>query len=278
MASDSPRSIGTAPYGSRIPTIPRGITTLSRTATGLAVAPNPGPLGLVVAELDGKVRLFDREGTPLSALDGPGGVVTSPRLATDGRLLAMAGDDPTGPVVVRDVERDQPILARNMETTIERLGLVSSRQLAIGAGPTIHLFDLNANEEADPITLSVPEPVNEIIATTDGRRLAACTTGGRVLAWQREDNGGFQPIALAEDGSNALATNITFAPDGRSLVAGDQDGGLRFWEWPGGALSAGSGPVAGGSRRWTSPTTADSCSRSRRTGRRRSGTFRKAAR
>ncbi|MBX6314315.1 MAG: caspase family protein, partial [Isosphaeraceae bacterium] len=215
----------------------RGARPLTEVGTGLACASGVGPLSFAVAELDGKIRLFGREGTPIRELDSPPGVITSRRLATDGRLL-VAGDDERGRLIIWDMETGKPIPDCEFGAPIDLVRLFPNGLLTVVTEKRIHVISCGTQSRDEVARLEVGEPLNQLLASLDGRWLAACTTGGSVLAWRRDDAGQFQPFTLAGAAETGLATAIAISPDSRTLAAGDQDGGMRFWDLPSGGQRA----------------------------------------
>ena len=152
------------------------VLPLSSHSQALAVSPSPGPFAFALAEADGKIMLHGPDGAFRKSLDGPGGIVTSRRMATDGRLLA-AGDD-RGRAVVWDVATGKEVVRRQFEGAIDVLSLSPSKVLAVAAGRTIHLVPLDPEEEGKTQQLGVPQAVNQSAFSPDGQWLAACTRGG----------------------------------------------------------------------------------------------------
>ena len=208
------------------------VLPLSAHSQALAASPIRGPFAFALAEADGKIMLHGPDGALTKSMDGPGGNVTSRRMATDGLLLA-AGDD-HGRAVVLDVGTGKDVFRRRFEGPIDVLSLSASKVLAVAAGRTIHLVPLGSKEEGEARQLGVPQAVNHCAFSADGQWLAACTQGGSIHLWRVDDPKAAPPVTLENAGSSGLATTFSFSPDGRRIVAGDQDGGIRIWDLPSG--------------------------------------------
>ncbi len=201
---------------------------LSRAGRALAVASSAGPIALALADDSGKVLTFDATGRPLGTTDGPGGIVTSQRLATDGRRLAV-GDD-SGRLIVREIEGDREPVRRDFGRPIGALAFGPGGILVAGAGEAIHRIGGPGGGGELPIS----GPVDEVALSIDGRWMAARTRGGDLRLWHVEGPGLATPVVPAGIAEAGPFTAIAFAPGGGALVAGEQDGGLRTWDLPGG--------------------------------------------
>lgn len=201
---------------------------LSAKGRALACATAAGPIALALADGDGKVSMFDAKGQLLRTVEGPGGVVTSRRLATDGRMVAV-GDD-SGRLIVRALEHDKEPAPREFGKPIGALAFGPGGVLLVGAGEALHRIG-GPGPEGE---LAMPGPVVEVALSIDGRWLAARTPGGELRLWQLDAPEGPKPVDPAGLGQAGPITALAFAPGGGALVAGDQEGGLRTWDLPGG--------------------------------------------
>ncbi|AGA30374.1 WD40 repeat-containing protein [Singulisphaera acidiphila DSM 18658] len=200
-------------------------------STGIATASGTGPIALAVAEDDGKVALLGAAGKPLAAIDGPGGIVTSRRLATNGELV-MAGDD-RGQFLVWDAKERKDILKQKASAAVDALAVSPSNRLAVASGKEIRVLALGVTPAAEQI-LTLPDSANSVTFSKDGRWLAACTTSGVLRLWQLTGPKTAELLPLEDAGTKGQTTSFAFSPDGRKLVSGDQDGGLRTWDLPDG--------------------------------------------
>ena len=224
------------------------VRPLTRQGTGMACAEVGGPVAFALAEMDGKVRLHGPNGKLLETLDGPGGVVTGRRMATDGRRVA-AGDD-AGRLLIQDHKGAKPRVFP-FPNPIDAVAISpTAGLLAVASGGTVRLVSLGAADPAllDPV-LALGDAANLLAWSLDGRWLAACTASGHLKLWTLADPGRPESVALEGAETTGRATTFGFSPDGRRLVSGDQDGGIRTWTLPGGnarpAVPPRRGQVAG---------------------------------
>jgi WD40 repeat protein len=240
----------------------------SRSALALASADADGPVAFVVAEpKDAPVSRLNRfrgDGTSLGTVDGPGGRVKSASLASDGRRI-VAGDG-EGRLLLRDETTGKPIPLPKLDTEVVSVSLAGDRVAAAERG-RVHIFDLAEGQgpiEQQSIMLPPGTQVFRVLLSRDGRRLAArVDKHPGALAWAIEGAGPPRPITLDRAGS--WAAELAFAPDGRTLMAGCQDGSIRSWTLdsgePGVSLPKGRGRVAalsaGGAGRYLLQMTSD---------------------
>ncbi|WP_435019368.1 PQQ-binding-like beta-propeller repeat protein [Tundrisphaera sp. TA3] len=203
-------------------------TPLGRIAS--ADRPAPGAAAIVSAGEGGVVLAHAADGTLLRRFDPIRAHVTALGVSADGRKVA-AGDD-EGRVRVLDattgaIEFDRP---GRGPVSLVRFS-PSGRLLVADAG------SLSLVEPRDGGAVAVLRDANDIPApgeieraefSSDGRWLAACTgVDGRVLAWHLPASGKAEPVAIEAGPSPGIAP--AFGPDGRTLVVGDADGGIRSW-------------------------------------------------
>jgi WD40 repeat protein/uncharacterized caspase-like protein len=206
---------------------------LSATATGVAFAPMPGPIALAIAERDGKVRLFGADGRPFQIIDGPGGTITSRRLATDGHRLVV-GDD-GGRLLLWDDVRRQAFPLPSQGAGIDQLVISSTGQLAVAADHGLSLLSLAGDQPGAFRTLpEVKATVAAVAFSAGGQWLAASTMEGNLFAWSLAQPARPRVVRMVGAEEGEPLTCLAFASDGRWLVAGDQAGGLRSWSLPDG--------------------------------------------
>ena len=150
----------------------------------------PGPFAFALAEADGKIMLLGPDGALRKTLDGPGGTVTSRRLATDGRVLA-AGDD-RGRAIVWDTATGKEVLpapVRGADRRPQPLRLEGARGRG---GPEIHLVPLEpkATRRTSPRRPAGGEPVRVLERRPVAGRLHP---GGDFQLWRVGDPGAARP-------------------------------------------------------------------------------------
>ncbi len=169
-------------------------------------------------------------GKRLARFDGPGGRISALDLTDDGRRM-VTGDD-RGRVNVLDLPGRSLALDRKFAGEIHLARLSRSGLLVVADDRSLRLVEPKAGG-ADIVLVdgngqAVPGEVDRSAFSDDGRWLAACTEiEGRVLLWQIGDP--VRPIPVAIPEHDAPGLSPAFSPDGRTLVMGDQDGGIRAW-------------------------------------------------
>lgn len=185
--------------------------------------------GLVAAlGVDGSTRFFKPDGTPEPALAaGPAGEATAIAVATDGRTVAVGLAD--GKVALHRSGSDGWVEHQAVSGPIRRLTLCGPRRLAIGHDGGVELLALDdALQPGERLTL-IDRPVERMVATAAGLRLAVCTANvGAVRAWRLGDDRPLAPRLMLEAG-DARAFALDFIGNGDTLAAGGFDGAVQFW-------------------------------------------------
>jgi WD40 repeat protein/uncharacterized caspase-like protein len=205
-------------------------TPLSKTATGLAAARRPQPVGFVLAETDGTLRTYGPDGRPGRTIDGPGGVVTGRRLAVGGRWLAAA--DNQRRVLLWDAEAGTYVFRQTMDAPVDTVALGAETWLAVAAGDTLTLVALDSGRPVPGPPLALPGPTNRLVFSPDGRWLVAGSDVGELSLWRLGDSGRFEGVSLEAGDPPARSATLAFLPDGRGLISGDDEGGFRVWDLP----------------------------------------------
>lgn len=210
---------------------------LSTRCTGLAAASAAGPIAAVLAEDDGKLVLLGPDGKPLSTIDGPGGIVTSRRVATDGTRV-VAGDD-RGGLIVWDGRASTSLLHWTLPAAVDAVTVSATGWTAVASGRELRVLrpgdaSPRARRAFRNHLLDLPENANRAAFSADSRWLAVGTTGGALRLWEMMASGTSRPVTLDQVETTGRTTTFAFSPDSARLVSGDQDGGLRTWELPDG--------------------------------------------
>jgi len=173
---------------------------------------------------------FDADGKRLFRLEGTGARVASLDLSADGRLLAAG--DVRGRAVLIDLASREPIHDRASGDPIRLVRLSATGLLFVADGRAARLVEPRPGGReatlADPRGGAIPGEVDRAEFSADGRWLAACSAvEGRTFAWRLTDPARPAAVAIPDEGGRAISP--AFTPDGRVLVVGDADGGLRSW-------------------------------------------------
>jgi WD40 repeat protein/uncharacterized caspase-like protein len=180
----------------------------------------------------GSIALFDRSGQPSGKLIWSGKRISALDLAADGRKVLVG--DSSGTVALLEIPGGKVEYTGQFDGKIRMARFAKSGLLLVSDDRSLRLVD--ARTGSGPLTLTDPERVNvtgevdRSAYSNDGRWLAACTPEGRILAWRLGEGLKADPFALPQGSTQALSP--AFSPDGRLLLSGDADGGLRSWSLP----------------------------------------------
>jgi len=156
----------------------------------------------------------------------------------DGKTLASKEDD--GPISLWDVSTRQPItrlperpsnhwIKKNVAFSPDGKILASS-----GEGDGIILWDVSARRQISRISV---KGVYRLAFSPDGKTLASAgcpilkdfqfCKQGEIRLW---DVATYQQIGQSLSGYKKAVISITFSPDGKTLVSGDEDGAVILWD------------------------------------------------
>ncbi|MFD9892343.1 AAA family ATPase [Amycolatopsis sp. NPDC059027] len=232
--------------------VPAGRATSSG-GTIYCVALSPDGKTLATAEDDHTVQLWDitdpARPTPLgSPLSGHGDHVRTVAFSPDGRTLASAGNDRT--VRLWDVsDRLRPVpagppLAGHEDTVHWVVFSPDGHTLATGSDDkTLRLWNVADPAHVTPLGRPLTghtAAIWQAAFSPDGRTLAS--TGGDTRLWNVTDPANALPIGKPFSQDHGGFT-LAFAPGGRSLAVGSEDGVTRLWSLPAGMLAGHSAGV-----------------------------------
>ncbi len=204
----------------------------------LSAAAKPGEIAFALAVRDANdretIRLCDAEGKvrrefPPPPGNGPPDRITALSLSPDGDRMAIGTD--SGRIVVCNSHGERIRPDRNIPGgAVGRLSM-QPLWLMAAAGQSVWLLEDKARADTE---LALGEPIEQVVASADGRRVAACGRQGTVRAWRiPATDGHWEPIDLGRkivgDG-----LSLAFSPGGDVLAVGDGSGQVRAWQVPGG--------------------------------------------
>ncbi|WP_309112471.1 trypsin-like peptidase domain-containing protein [Saccharothrix sp.] len=203
--------------------------------TRLAYSPNGS--GLAAASRNGTVRIWSTGGERLiHAHNGP---VNDVDFSPSGHLLATAGDDTTAAVW-----RTGGRLFTMIRGHTDRLTAVSfapdENELATASyDGTVRTWNTLSGEQIHRIGESLG-PVNDVVYSPDGRRLAIGSRNGFAALWRPS-----RPLKVLE-GHTRQVWAVAFSPDSRTVATASEDGTARIWTTDGktiATLEGHDGPV-----------------------------------
>ena len=191
----------------------------------MACATVAGPIAFALADVDGKVARFGRDGLPQPIpLDGPGGKIDSNMMATDGTRLVCG--DREGHLVVWDESLGRVLERKQVAPSIDLVAVRGDR-VVVASDRTLLIFSIKDNVVAAPASLAVPHLIEKITISEDGSLVAVRTKNSTMHLWKVEGSGAPQPLTI--QGDVGEVSSIAIAPNGKTLAAGIVDGGVRFW-------------------------------------------------
>jgi WD40 repeat protein len=194
----------------------------------LAYAPGGGRL--VSTSADGSLRIWDvASGRTLHALKGHKGPLHDAAWSPDGELVASCGQDRTVRLWQASSGAELLTLTGHADIvwTVEFVadGLLASADRA----GVLKLWD--ARDGSLRSSVAHPKGIACLIASPDGRRLAAGRADQRISVWSLEAllAGGQPGPDLELAGHTDGVQDLAFSPDGRRLASSSFDRSVRLW-------------------------------------------------
>jgi eukaryotic-like serine/threonine-protein kinase len=216
-----------------------------------ALAYSPNGQQLASAGLDGRVRLFNRNGGQESLTLAASPNSESAAFSKVGRLVAAAVGDRGRPgkvVVWRLDQPAQPVQAFDHPACVRSVAMhPDGKLLATGAEDRkVRLFDLDGTQA--PLVLTKNDrtghsrTVTCVVFSPDGKYLASASDDETIIVWNVAKRTVEWELLGHTDGVDAVA----FSPDGKFLVSAGADRKVMLWD-----LAGGTHVVLGENKSWT---------------------------
>lgn len=208
-----------------------------------AVAYSPDGSLVAGGSSDASVQMFNStDATLVSKLPCPDAVTSVQFVASGDTILTseVSGTARLWPF-------PGPTLGGFADTVWNVVPVTAQPLLAVGPGRAdgrVHLFDTSDPASPRPVeTLSAPAsagpPDGAAWISPDGRWVAAGTSTGRVIVWERDPDTGSSRLSKVLPFSDQLIEGVTISPDGTRLAAIADDSRVGIWRLrPGAAPKA----------------------------------------
>jgi WD40 repeat protein len=176
---------------------------------------------------DGQVLKWDIEGKTSQVLIQNQLVNRVLDISEDGKWLAC-GTDGEGIQLFQTARSGEPRLLNRNDSRIRAVDFLpgNERMFSGGMEGIITQWDLNTGR--NETFAETGSPVDVLVISNDGSRLAAGTRDGKIIVWNI--NSGEQEFILNEDEGNSVYA-LDFSPDGKLLVSGDLQGNVIVWDF-----------------------------------------------
>ena len=195
----------------------------TRQGSVTSVSWSPDGQTLATGGYDGSVKLWQRDGSPITDIKANQGIVTSVSWTADGQTLATGGYDGNVKLWQRDGSPITDIKA-NQGSVMSVSWSPDGQTLATGGTDgSVKLWqrdgslitDIKANQGS----------VRSVSWTADGQTLATGGYDGNVKLWQRD--GSFITDIKANQGS---VRSVSWTADGQTLATSGADGSVKLWQ------------------------------------------------
>ncbi|MEM1242149.1 MAG: AAA-like domain-containing protein [Cyanobacteria bacterium P01_H01_bin.26] len=209
-------------YEGRI-NIPLLNTMEGHTATVRSVAFSPGGETLASASDDQSVKLWDRNGSPLTTLESHNAAVSSIVFSPDSQILASASEDKT--VKLWDRNGTPLNTLEGHTATVSSVAFSPNGQTLASASEdqTVKLWDRNGT----PLTTLAGHiaTVSSVVFSPDGQTIASASADRTVKLWDRNGT----PLNTLE-GHSDWVRSVAFSPDGQTLASASDDQTVKLWD------------------------------------------------
>ncbi len=211
---------------------------LAENATALAGGDQLFAVSLRVKEGEPALRLFDGDGKTRD-LPGVAGFIPAESLSIRSNRLGVGNK--SGRFVLYSLSDGTTLGSVAGSDPIEGIAFSRSNAFAL-SGTSLLALSLVDGQTSPP--LLAPRRIASVKATEDERLVAVADVTGQLLAWDRSDPKNPLSVEIEKKTPAEPSTVLAVSPEGQ-LISGDKDGGIRFWDWPGGRFLARVSPHRG---------------------------------
>ncbi|KAB8320548.1 hypothetical protein SD81_002870 [Tolypothrix campylonemoides VB511288] len=176
-----------------------------------------------IANNDGTIKLWKRDGTLTKTLSGHKDTVKSLSFSHDSQFIASASDDYTVKVWKRDGTLIKTLVGH--QRSVVSVSFSSDNTIVSASKDgTIKLWQLNGT-----LITTIPVQMQSNLITTaaisaNGEIIAVGSEEGNIELWNRN-----RTLLKTLSGHQGWVTSVTFSPDGETIAAVD-DGAIKLWE------------------------------------------------
>lgn len=201
------------------------IYVMKGTTPFYAVALSPEGRVAVYIDLENIVQLCNIEdGKKLEKLHGNLGSVTGVALTPDGWRIAIGSKKEI--FLVWDMFQAKEILRVRCDSVVRAVALTPDGWLAIYADEdcTVRAWDPDETRELYMFT-GHTKPVNALAVTKNGKRLVSASEDGTLKVWNLRRGTLMTTVSVGQN-----LTSCAIAPDGVTIIAGDESGTIHFFQ------------------------------------------------